>query len=139
MLVGLALIAIPLLAAILDAGLQIRNLADTGQRIIVEGVSQARASQALFSQVASLERTARLYDVLNDPKLLDVYRTQDERLTGTRGQLQSHATKETRRTLDELGQLQASIRVMVLSTPPSSSAAATSYLSGRFTDRKSVV
>ncbi len=59
MLVGLALIAIPLLAAILDAVLQIRHLADTGQRIIVEGVSQARASQALFSQVASLERTAR--------------------------------------------------------------------------------
>ncbi len=77
--------------------------------------------------------------MLNDPKLLDVYRTQDERLTGTRGQLESHATEETRRTLQELGTLQASIRAMVLSTPPSSGAAATSDLSGRFTQLSELV
>jgi two-component system sensor histidine kinase GlrK len=54
MLVGLGLMAVPLLAAILTALLQMRVLADTGQRIIVEGVTAARASQALFAQIASL-------------------------------------------------------------------------------------
>src|SRR5215475_12754334 len=87
MLVGLALIAVPLLVAILTAVLQIRDLAETGQKIVIQGVTGARASQALFGQIASLERTARLYEVLSDPKLLDVYRTQDERLSATRNQL----------------------------------------------------
>ena len=68
MLVGLALIAVPLLIAILTAVLQIRDLADTGQKIVVQGVTGARASQALFAQIASLERTARLYEVLTDPE-----------------------------------------------------------------------
>ncbi len=69
MLVGLALIAVPLLVAILTAVLQIRELGDSGQKIVIQGVTGARASQALFGQIASLERTARLYGVLNDPKL----------------------------------------------------------------------
>src|ERR1700722_12908072 len=91
MLLGLGLIAVPLLVAILTAALQIRSLADTGQKIVVQGVSAARASQELFSQIASLERTARLYDVLNDSNLLDLYRRQDARLTATREQLNPNA------------------------------------------------
>jgi two-component system, NtrC family, sensor histidine kinase GlrK len=132
MLVGLALMAGPLLAAILTAVLQMRILADTGHRIIVEGVTAARASQALFAQIASLERTARLFNVLNDPKFLEVYRTQDERLTLTRDQLRRHVPEDTRRTLDQLGGLQAGTRFVVLSTPASTSAATVAELSERF-------
>ncbi len=81
MLAGLALMAVPLLIAILTAMLQIRDLATTGQKLVIQGVNGARASQALFGQIASLERTVRLYDLLSDPKLLEVYRTQDEQLS----------------------------------------------------------
>ena len=115
MLFGLALMAVPLLAAILTAVLQIRDLSDTGQKIVLQGVSGARASQALFGQIASLERTARLHEVLKDPKLLDAYRTQDERLSSTREQLHTLATGDARVTLEELGQLQQSIRASVMS------------------------
>src|SRR5579862_7452273 len=101
MLVILALIAVPLLIAILTAVLQIRELADRGQKIVMQGVSGARASQALFGQIASLERTARLYDVLGDPKLLDLYRAQDERLSATRKELHAQATGGARATLEE--------------------------------------
>jgi len=139
MLVGLVLMAVPLLAAILTAVLQMRVLADTGQRIIVEGVTAARASQALFAQIASLERTARLFNVLNDAKLLDVYRTQDERLSATREQLRRHAAAETRRTLDGLGELQASTRSVVLGTPASNSPARAAALSERFTQLSTLV
>ena len=114
MLTGLALIAVPLLTAILTAVLQMRDLANTGQKIIVEGVTTARASQALFAQIASLERTARLYHVLNDPKLLEVYRSQDAGLTLTQQQLGLHAAGNVRRTLSDLAELQASIRDTVL-------------------------
>src|SRR6201995_2749733 len=102
MLLGLALIAVPLLVAVLTAALQIRALADTGQKIVVEGVTAARASQELFSQISSLERTARLYEVLNDSNLLELYRKQDARLSSTRLQLE-HQAAPARKTLAELG------------------------------------
>ena len=117
MLVGLALIAVPLLAAMLTAALQIRELADTGQKIVIQGVAGARASQALFGQIASLERTARLYEVLKDPKLLDLYRTQDERLTTSRDQLRLQAATDTQQTLGQIGDLQRTIRVALMNAP----------------------
>src|SRR6516162_5205340 len=117
MLFGLAMIAVPLLAAVLTAVLQIRDLSDTGQKIVIQGVTGARASQALFGQIASLERTARLHQVLKDPKLLEVYRTQDQRLSTTREQLHTLATGAARATLEELGQLQESIGASVMSNP----------------------
>ena len=137
--VGLALMAIPLLIAVLTAVLQIRDLADTGQKIVLQGVSGARASQALFGQIASLERTARLYEVLNDRKLVDLYRTQDERLSSTREQLQRLTTGDMRETLEELGQLQQTIRNTVMSTPHSTGAAAASDLSSRFAQLSALV
>lgn len=116
MLLGLALIAVPLVVALVDAGLQIRVLADRGQTLVKEGVTQARASQEMFGEIASLERTARLYAVLGDPKLLEVYRGQDERLSATRAQLdrQLHAPPADK-TLQALGVLQGTIRLSVLS------------------------
>src|SRR6266852_2262730 len=115
MLLGLALIAVPLLVAILTAALQIRSLADTGQKIVVEGVTAARASQDLFSQIASLERNARLYDVLSDPNLLDLYRKQDVHLTSTRVQLLQHQhSAAARQTLVQLGELQKNIGLSVM-------------------------
>jgi len=139
MLLGVALIAVPLLIAILTAVLQIRDLAETGEKIVIQGVTGARASQALFGQIASLERTARLYDVLSDPKLLELYRTQDERLTATREQLERLTTSEARLTLGELGQLQQSIRNTVVSTPAGSGAQAATDLSDRFAQLSALV
>src|SRR6201987_4621852 len=136
MLFGLALIAVPLLAAVLTAVLQIRDLSDTGQKIVIQGVTGARASQALFGQIASLERTARLHGVLKDPKLLELYRTQDQRLSTTREQLHTLATGDERRTLEELGGLQESIRASLMSN---GSAADTPDFSARFVELSDLV
>lgn len=139
MLVGLALIAGPLLAAILTAVLQIRDLANTGQKIIVEGVTTARASQALFAQMASLERTARLYHVLNDPKLLDVYRSQDAGFTTTQKQLSLHAPGDVLSTLGDLAALQSSIRETVLNAGATPGTGGSADLSGRFVQLSALV
>jgi two-component system, NtrC family, sensor histidine kinase GlrK len=139
MLVGLALIAVPLLIALLTAVLQIRDLADTGTKIVIQGVAGARASQKLFGQIASLERTARQYDVLGKRELLDLYRTQDELLSATREQLHRQATSDARQTLDELGVLQRSLSNTVMSAPPGSSAAVASDLSSRFSQLSALV
>lgn len=118
MLLGLALIALPLLIAIVNAGLQMRSLADTGQKIVVEGVTSARASQEIFALIASLERTARLYEVLKDPKLIDIYTGQDARFSATRAQLYRQLRDTpARQTLEELGNLQGTIRQSLLSMP----------------------
>jgi two-component system, NtrC family, sensor histidine kinase GlrK len=139
MLVGLVLIAVPLLTGILLAVLQIRDVTETGHKIVIQGVTGARASQALFGQIYSLERTARLYEVLHDPKLLDGYRTQDETLTLTREQLHRLATGAARTTLEELGQLQESIRTTVLNTTARPGAQAEPDLWARFAQLSALV
>ena len=88
MLLGLLLIAGPLLFAVLNAALQIRTLADSSRRLVVEGVSTARASQDLYAQIDLLERTTSVNSVLGDQKLLDSYREQNAQLTATRELLQ---------------------------------------------------
>jgi two-component system, NtrC family, sensor histidine kinase GlrK len=133
MLLGLALIAVPLLVAVLTAALQIRALADTGQKIVVEGVTTARASQELFSQISSLERTARLYDVLNDSNLLELYRKQDARLTASRIQLERQSPI-ARKTLAELGELQRNIGQSVLSMQAGKGTVNATGMSRRFTE-----
>ncbi len=132
MLFGLGLLALPLLVAILTAALQIRTLATTGQKIVIEGVTAARASQQLFSQIASLERTARLYDVLNNPQLLDSYKEEDETFSATRAKLYVDATVAARQTLTQLAAVQGSIRTAVLTTPASTAATDTASLTRQF-------
>jgi two-component system sensor histidine kinase GlrK len=139
MVLGLILIAVPLLVAIFTAALQIRELADTGQKIVIEGITGARATQDLYSQITSLERTAQLYNVLNDAKLLDLYRQQDAHLTVTREQLNQHAATEARITLGQVGELQNSIRLMVLSMTAGKGTANMSALSRNFSELSALV
>jgi two-component system sensor histidine kinase GlrK len=139
MLVGLALMAVPLLVAVLTAVLQIRDLADSGQKIVLQGVTNAGASQSLYSQIASLERDARLYDVLNDPKLLEPFRSQDALLSKTRTQLFLQAGADARQTLDEIGALQEKIRDLVMNTPTPKDNAAQTQLNERFTQLTALV
>ena len=138
MLFGLMFLALPLLVAIITAALQIRTLATTGQKIVIEGVTSARASQQLFSQIASLERTARLYDVLNDPKLLESYEQEDETFSTTRMKLyvtrrrrhvDAHPTRRDR----------ADIRIAVLTTPASTAATTTAKLTTQFSRLSALV
>ena len=87
MLLGLALIAGPLLVAVVDAAIQIRSLAKASEELVDEGVKSARWSQSLFADINSLRRTVSLYQVLADPKLLKTFRDTDQRLATTRSEL----------------------------------------------------
>ena len=139
MLLGLALLALPLLVAIVTAALQFRRLSTTGQKIVIEGVTAARESQRLFSEIDSLERTARLYDVLDDPRLLQLYKHQDALLTATRGELYAQSTAGTRQTLMQLADVQRQIRTRVLTTPPGTQAANAAGLGKLFAQLGSLV
>jgi two-component system, NtrC family, sensor histidine kinase GlrK len=119
MLLGLALIAGPLLVAVIDAALQIRKLSVTSQELVLEGVQGARLSQSLFADITSLQRTVRLYQVLGDVKLLEAYRTTDQRLAASRTQLAALLTEEpTRHSLEEFAAMHNEIANAVSVTPP---------------------
>jgi len=127
MVLGLALIAVPLLVAVLTAGFHIQTMSERTQRIVLEGKTIARASQDMVSQIATLERTARLYPVLNDPNFLENYRRQDARLTTTRLQLDKNLREPgAHKTLAEFADLQERIRLTVVSLAPGATGAASS-------------
>jgi two-component system sensor histidine kinase GlrK len=121
MLLGVAVIAVPLLFAISNAALQIQQLADSSRTLASDGIGSARASEDLMSEILLLERAIRLYQVLADRKFLDVYREHDALLTASRVQL-AHQLRspEASRALTELGALQVSIAGQVLAATANS-------------------
>jgi two-component system, NtrC family, sensor histidine kinase GlrK len=117
LLVGLIVLAGPLLVAMLNATVQMRRLADTSQRLVADGVQTTRLSQDLYAQIALLERSARLYEVLGDDSVLTAYRDHDTRLStivvALIGQLHSPDAKAQ---LSRLIDKQAQIRTLVMNT-----------------------
>ncbi len=121
MLAGLALIAGPLLWAVVDAAIQINRLSQTSQDLVREGVQSARLSQSLIADIASLGRTVRLYQVLRDPKVLPGYRDTDQRLASIRSQMAQLLNDEpTRKLLDDFATMHNEISRAVETTPPDS-------------------
>ncbi len=72
-LIGFALVAVPLLAGVIWAAVHMDRLAGRSEALIVQGVQATRASRLIVEQITSLERNARLYEVLNDPEMLSLY------------------------------------------------------------------
>ncbi len=121
MLLGVAVIAVPLLVAIANAALQIQQLADSSRTIASAGIGSARASEDLISETLWLERATRFYMV--DPKLLDlgVYREHDAQLTASRVQLARQLrSAEASRDLAQLGALEESIATQIFAVSPHS-------------------
>src|SRR5688500_9973025 len=119
MLLGLALIAGPLLVAVVDAAIQISRLSQTSQVLVREGVQSARLSRSLIADIATLRRTLGMYQVLERAAVLEGYRDTDQRLAAARtqmAQLVNDAT--TRALLDDFARLHNEIARAVETTPP---------------------
>jgi two-component system sensor histidine kinase GlrK len=131
LLVGLAIITLPLTAAMLTAAVQMRRLAENSERLVVDGVQATRLTQDLFAQLVSLERSVRLYQLLADEKLVQAYRQRDEGLTAIVAQLaqQLHAD-EARQALAELAKLQRDVAQEVLA--PGGASLNVDQILGRF-------
>jgi two-component system, NtrC family, sensor histidine kinase GlrK len=108
LLVGLTIIALPLIAALLTAAVQLRRLSENSERLVTDGVQATRSTQALFALIVPLERTVRLYQVLGGEKLQQAYRQSDDRLAALVGQLATQlGSREARDALAELAKLEA--------------------------------
>ncbi len=93
MLLGMSLVAVPLLFAVINAAFQIRRLASQSGALVVQGVEGTRYHQLLFEQIVSLERGARLYQVIGNRELLEVYRQNHERFQLTLEKLRRTAAR----------------------------------------------
>ena len=60
MLIGFALVSIPLLIAVVTAAAKVRRLADESTALVQSGVAGTHYTQQLFQQIASMERSVRL-------------------------------------------------------------------------------
>src|SRR5688572_5735382 len=130
MLLGLALIAGPLLVAVVDAAIQIRSQSRDSQELVQDGVRTARLTQSMFADIASLGRLVRLYQILGDAKVLDTYRETDQRLAQTRTDLAGVLDDPaTRNDLEQFATMHNEIAGAVGATPPGSTAFAS--ISGR--------
>lgn len=63
----------PLLAGVVSAALTITRLSDSSEKLVLHGVEATRYTQAIVRQIAAMERSARLYQLLGRAELLDVF------------------------------------------------------------------
>ncbi len=98
-LIGLAIFALPLVAALVMAGLQMRQADAARDRIITNGVAATAQRRKLYVQTMLLERQLRFYAVFMDSTLLESYRTRHERLADIEKQVDAVVkTADTRQT-----------------------------------------
>jgi two-component system sensor histidine kinase GlrK len=121
-LLGLAIIALPLVGALVLAGVQMRQLSETSERIIADGVGATRLTRDMFALSSSLERQVRLYPVLGDRRVIDAYVALDARLAEIESQLARELRlAEARESLSQFGELRRGISSQMMvaaSTPP---------------------
>ena len=82
-LLGFAIVALPLLLGTISAAVEMRNLAGASERLVVNGVAATQYTQALVRQVSSLERTVRLYQIIPRPALLETFEQNRDLLVAT--------------------------------------------------------
>jgi two-component system sensor histidine kinase GlrK len=85
-LLGFVIVALPALLGTISAAIEMRNLSAASERLVVNGVAATQYTQALVRQVSSLERTARLYQIIPRPALIDTFRQNRDLLVKTLGE-----------------------------------------------------
>jgi two-component system, NtrC family, sensor histidine kinase GlrK len=83
MLIGFTIVAAPLLFAIVNAAVQMNRLSIRGQQLVVHGMQGTRSNQRMFEEIGSLERTARLYQIIGSANLMEDYARNHARLVNT--------------------------------------------------------
>ncbi len=93
MLIGFTIVAAPLLFAIVNAAVQMNRLSNRSEQLVVRGMQGTRNNQRLFVEIAALERTARLYQIIPNNELLEAYARNQQRLEGTLDELLTLAAR----------------------------------------------
>jgi two-component system, NtrC family, sensor histidine kinase GlrK len=122
MLIGFTIVAAPLLFAIVNAAVQMNRLSNHSEQLVVRGMQGSGNNQRMFVEIAALERTARLYQILPNNDLLEAYARNQQRLDTTLNELltlplNEHAQNDVRALKAE-----ADRRAEEIKTAPATSA-----------------
>ena len=77
-LLGFALVTLPLIIAIINATLSVDRLADQSERAVLAAADITKRSQDVVEHLIDMERKARQYHVLDDAALFVAYKTAHE-------------------------------------------------------------
>ena len=114
-LLGQAIIALPLVAALVAAGLQIRQLTATSESLVANSGAATRAAQELFTQTTLLERQLQVYAVLMDPTLLERYEDRIQRLQSIEKRLEALLQQgDARQALQQFARLRGNVSTQIL-------------------------
>jgi two-component system sensor histidine kinase GlrK len=95
--VGLALVALPLIFALVYNAVAIDQLTNQGQRAVYDATRRIQTSRALSESVTGLERIARQFLVLRDGALLDSYQDLRKTLAASARDLEALQLDEVQR------------------------------------------
>jgi two-component system sensor histidine kinase GlrK len=121
MLIGFTVVAAPLLFAIVNAAVQMNRLSNRSEQLVIHGIQGTRNNQSMFEEIGALERTARLYQIIGNAELLEVYARNHGRLTATVDELltlplDAQSQTDARTLLAEAGRLSRELK----GAPPNS-------------------
>jgi two-component system sensor histidine kinase GlrK len=103
MLIGFTIVAAPLLFAIVNAAVQMNRLSNKSEQLVTHGMQGTRNNQVLFEQISALERTARLFQIIGNADLLEVYARNNERLNvAAKALIRLPVDEQSRRDLETL-------------------------------------
>ena len=74
LLVGFALIALPLMFALINNAISIHELSTKSQRAVYNAVQATQNSRLLIELLTGMERSARQYSILGEPELFNGFR-----------------------------------------------------------------
>jgi two-component system sensor histidine kinase GlrK len=119
LLFGILLLVVPLAGAVLQAGTQLGRLSAEADRLVRQGVELSGETQSLFRHLTAYERSANLYLLLADPRLLEASRATQQQLLDTTERLSDFPLDDpTRGHLDELRKAtQAALAVLEFGPP----------------------
>ena len=118
MLIGFALVAVPLLIAVINAAAKVRKLSEESTALVQIGVSTTHQTQTLFQQIAAMERSVRLYQVLRDNTMLVVYKETRDRFNQTLNEIEAPRRDNRLAQLQTLRQLQTDVDAILFAPRP---------------------
>jgi two-component system sensor histidine kinase GlrK len=72
---ALLLIVLPLTAALVYSGVQLRQLSRTSDVLVRDSITLTQHTQLLYQDITAMERAANYYAVLNDPRLAKAFQS----------------------------------------------------------------
>jgi two-component system sensor histidine kinase GlrK len=119
LLLGILLVVVPLAGAVLQAGTQLGRLSKETDRLVREGVGLSGETQSLFRYLTAYERSANLYLLLADPRLLEASRATQAQLLGSTERLAGFTLDDaTRGHLDDLRRATQAVLAVLEFGPP---------------------